>query len=92
MSLAVLLAVLTALDATELRAGALGDPFQELPDDVLVLGPAVVGGRAEDRLGSLCRLEEGEPLDPLLMFLAGAVFCPVLLGASTQEKCKEAQE
>ena len=68
--------LLTALDATELRAAvlALGELFQALPDDVLVLGPAVVGGRAEDRLGSLCRLEDGEPLELPLTFLVGAVF------------------
>ena len=80
----VLLAVLTALDATELRAWvlALGEPFHE-PDDVLELGPAVVGGRAEAKLGSLCRLEEGEPL--VLGFLDGAVFWVALL-APAQDK------
>lgn len=65
--------VLTALDAAELRAAvpALGELFQALPD---VLGPAVVGGRAEDKLGSLCRLEDGEPLELPLTFLVAAVF------------------
>ena len=63
------------LDVVELRAVgmlALGDPFQA----PVVLGPAVEG-RAEDRLGSLCRLDEGEPLDP--GFLCGAVFWEALV-------------
>lgn len=66
----VLLVVFTVLDETELRAAAvlaLGDPFQA----PVVLGPEVAG-RAEDRLGSLCRLDKGEPLDPT--FLCEAVF------------------
>ena len=66
----VLLVVFTVLDVAELRTAgvlALGDPFQA----PVVLGPEVAG-RAEDRLGSLCRLDEGEPLDP--RFLCGAVF------------------
>lgn len=65
-----MLVVFTVLDVAELRAAgvlALGDPFQ-VP---VVLGPAMAG-RAEDRLGSLWRLDEGEPLDPRL--LCGAVF------------------
>ena len=73
-SLVVLLVVFTVLDVVELRAArmlALGDPFQ-VPE---VLGPAVAG-RAEDKLGSLCRLDEGEPLDP--RFLWGAVFAAAL--------------
>ena len=66
----VLPVVFTVLDVAELRAAgvlALRDPFQA----PVVLGPEVAG-RAEDRLGSLCRLDEGEPLDP--RFLCGAVF------------------
>jgi len=68
-SLVVLPVVFTVLDVEELRdAGVLAlDPFQAPVE----LGPAVAG-RAEDRLGSLCRLDEGEPLDP--KFLCGAVF------------------
>ena len=68
--------LLTVLDVAELRAAvlALGELFQAPPDDVLELGPAVVGGRADDRLGSLCRLEDGEPLELPLTFLVGAVF------------------
>ena len=80
--------VLTAADVIELRACvlALGEPLHELPDDVLGLGPEVVGGRAEDKLGSLCRLDDGElfVLPPRL--LAGAVFCVVLLDAPVQHK------
>ena len=73
-SLVVLLLVFTVLEVAELRVAgvlALGDPFQAPVDDELVLGPAEAG-RAEDRLGSLWRLDEGEPLDP--RFLCGAVF------------------
>ena len=80
--------VLTAADVIELRACvlALGEPLHELPDDVLGLEPEVVGGRAEDKLGSLCRLDDGElfVLPPRL--LAGAVFCVVLLDAPVQHK------
>jgi len=60
--LVVLPVVFTVLDVEELRDVAvleLADPFQAPVE----LGPAVAG-RAEDRLGSLCRLDEGEPLDP----------------------------
>lgn len=79
-----LLVVLTVLDAPELRAGALAlEAFQELKDDALVLGPLLVGGRAEDRLGSLCRLEDGEPLVPPPTFLDD-VFWVVLLDASAK--------
>ena len=56
LSLVVLLVVFTVLDVAELRAAellALGEPFQVPADVELVLGPAVAGGRAEDRLGSL---------------------------------------
>jgi len=76
LSLVVLLVDLTILDAAVLRAGALAllEPFQEVPDDVLVLGPAVVAGRAEDKLGSLCKLDEGEPFVLPLTLFAGAVF------------------
>lgn len=76
LSLVVLLVDLTILDAAVLRAGALAllEPFQEVPDDVLVLGPTVVAGRAEDKLGSLCKLDEGEPFVLPLTLFAGAVF------------------
>ena len=70
LSLVVLLVVFTVLDEAELRVAgvlALVDPFHA----PVVLGPAVAG-RAEDRLGSFCRLDEGEPLDPT--FFCGAVF------------------
>jgi len=79
--------VLTAADVTELRACvlALGEPLHELPDDVLGLEPEIVGGRAEDKLGSLCRLDDGE-LFVLPRLLAGAVFCVVLLDAPVQHK------
>ena len=80
--------VLTAADVTELRACvlALGEPLHELPDDVLGLGPEVVGGRAEDKLGSLCRLDEGELFVLAPRLLAGAVFCVVLLDAPVLHK------
>ena len=80
--------VLTAEDVTELRACvvALGEPLHELPDDVLGMGPEVVEGRAEDKLGSLCRLDEGELFVLAPRLLAGAVFCVVLLDAPVQRK------
>ena len=87
-----LLVVLTVLDAAELRAGALAlEAFQELPDDALVLGPPLVGGRAEDRLGSLCRLEDGEPLVLPPTFLDEAVFWVVLLDVSTKITTKRSR-
>ena len=88
LSLVVFPVVLTAADVIELRACvlALGEPLHELPDDVLGLGPEVVGGRAEDKLGSLCRLDDGELFVLAPRLLAGAVFCVVLLEAPVQHK------
>ena len=71
----VLLVALTALDeevpltATPVE---LEEPLVEPAAPVLLLGAADVDGKADERLGSLCRLEEGDPLVALLGFLCEA--------------------
>ena len=56
-----------------------------------MLGADGDGGRAEDRLGSLCRLDDGELL-VLVGFLEGIVFCADLPLASTKGRHKDLKQ